>query len=93
MVLGVAAHQQVDELIESIDRGIRCLVDYLLKVSVPNQVVGAVQGTATDIDIGTLDVGPIGMAATQRQEHDFSLEVLIGPEKVILRGFFDTPQS
>ena len=75
--VGVAAGQQGEQLVEGVHCGIRLCVHHLLKVTHTQQVGLAVQGTASDVNVGALHIGSIGVAAPISEENNMFAEMWV----------------
>ena len=85
--VGVAVQEQGNQFVETVNRRVRCGIHNLFKRSETQSenIRAAVKGAAADIHIGTFHVGSVSIAPSERQENDSLSEMLIFPQKTILR--------
>lgn len=82
--IGVAIDEQLNQLVETVDDGICLGVDKLFEVCHAENVASAVHRTASNINIGSLDVCTVCVTSAKRQENEPVLDVRIGSQKIIL---------
>ena len=81
--VGAAVDEQTQQFVEGVYHGICVVVHHLLEIPHAQQIGLAVQGAAPDINVGTLHVGAIGVAATVCQENNVSTQARVGFQKAI----------
>lgn len=83
----VAVKEQRNELVKGVNRGIGCIVDKLIEGRKPEDIARAVRSAAANVNIGSLDIRTVGIAAAERQENDALAEVRIRSEEIVFLGF------
>ena len=82
--IGVAVQKQADQLIESIDYSVCLPVLILVKCRKSDQIRREIQRNSTEIDIASLAVRAIAIAAAHAEQHDTGTKTGIGPDEAIL---------